>query len=241
MAIASQDSPVAGTTRSHARSSSPAATSGSCSARAPADFIAAPQRQGDARPSSPRPGWSARCAPSTSTIRQGEIFIVMGLSGSGKSTLVRCLSRLIEPTYRQGRVRGQGSAQGQRRRAHRHPPPQDGHGVPEFRAAAASERAGERRLPARRSRASTAPRARARAREVIELVGLQRPRAFLSARAFRRPAAARRHRPQPGGQAGDLVPRRAVLGARSADPPRDAGRADAAAGRAAQDHRLHHP
>ena len=31
-------------------------------------------------------------------IRQGEIFIVMGLSGSGKSTLVRCLSRLIEPT-----------------------------------------------------------------------------------------------------------------------------------------------
>ncbi len=32
-------------------------------------------------------------------IRQGEIFIIMGLSGSGKSTLVRCLSRLVEPTY----------------------------------------------------------------------------------------------------------------------------------------------
>lgn len=31
-------------------------------------------------------------------VRQGENFIVMGLSGSGKSTLVRCLSRLIEPT-----------------------------------------------------------------------------------------------------------------------------------------------
>ena len=31
-------------------------------------------------------------------VRQGEIFIVMGLSGSGKSTLLRCLSRLIEPT-----------------------------------------------------------------------------------------------------------------------------------------------
>ncbi|MDJ0610453.1 MAG: betaine/proline/choline family ABC transporter ATP-binding protein [Kiloniellales bacterium] len=28
----------------------------------------------------------------------GEIVIIMGLSGSGKSTLVRCLSRLIEPT-----------------------------------------------------------------------------------------------------------------------------------------------
>jgi glycine betaine/proline transport system ATP-binding protein len=31
-------------------------------------------------------------------IRDGEIFVIMGLSGSGKSTLVRCMSRLIEPT-----------------------------------------------------------------------------------------------------------------------------------------------
>lgn len=31
-------------------------------------------------------------------VAEGEIFVVMGLSGSGKSTLVRCLSRLIEPT-----------------------------------------------------------------------------------------------------------------------------------------------
>ncbi|QGX99768.1 ATP-binding cassette domain-containing protein [Roseovarius faecimaris] len=31
-------------------------------------------------------------------IYEGEIFVIMGLSGSGKSTLVRCLSRLIEPT-----------------------------------------------------------------------------------------------------------------------------------------------
>ncbi len=31
-------------------------------------------------------------------VREGEIFIIMGLSGSGKSTLVRCLSRLIDPT-----------------------------------------------------------------------------------------------------------------------------------------------
>lgn len=34
----------------------------------------------------------------TVSIREGEIFVIMGLSGSGKSTLVRCLSRLIEPT-----------------------------------------------------------------------------------------------------------------------------------------------
>ena len=31
-------------------------------------------------------------------VRTGEIFVIMGLSGSGKSTLVRCLSRLIDPT-----------------------------------------------------------------------------------------------------------------------------------------------
>ncbi|MEO5652206.1 MAG: glycine betaine/L-proline ABC transporter ATP-binding protein [Marmoricola sp.] len=31
-------------------------------------------------------------------VRPGEVFVIMGLSGSGKSTLVRCLTRLIEPT-----------------------------------------------------------------------------------------------------------------------------------------------
>jgi glycine betaine/proline transport system ATP-binding protein len=31
-------------------------------------------------------------------VGKGEVFVVMGLSGSGKSTLVRCLTRLIEPT-----------------------------------------------------------------------------------------------------------------------------------------------
>ena len=32
-------------------------------------------------------------------MQQGEVFVVMGLSGSGKSTLVRCITRLIEPTW----------------------------------------------------------------------------------------------------------------------------------------------
>jgi glycine betaine/proline transport system ATP-binding protein len=31
-------------------------------------------------------------------VREGEIFVIMGLSGSGKSTLLRCVSRLVEPT-----------------------------------------------------------------------------------------------------------------------------------------------
>jgi glycine betaine/proline transport system ATP-binding protein len=32
------------------------------------------------------------------SVREGEIFVVMGLSGSGKSTLIRMLNRLIDPT-----------------------------------------------------------------------------------------------------------------------------------------------
>ena len=32
------------------------------------------------------------------TIRRGELFVVMGLSGSGKSTLIRTINRLIEPS-----------------------------------------------------------------------------------------------------------------------------------------------
>lgn len=31
-------------------------------------------------------------------VREGEIFVLMGLSGCGKSTLLRCLNRLVEPT-----------------------------------------------------------------------------------------------------------------------------------------------
>jgi glycine betaine/proline transport system ATP-binding protein len=31
-------------------------------------------------------------------VREGEIFVLMGLSGSGKSTLIRLINRLVEPT-----------------------------------------------------------------------------------------------------------------------------------------------
>lgn len=39
-------------------------------------------------------------------VRVGEIFVIMGLSGSGKSTVVRCLSRLVEPTCGEVRLDG---------------------------------------------------------------------------------------------------------------------------------------
>ncbi len=40
-------------------------------------------------------------------VREGEIFVIMGLSGSGKSTLVRMLNRLIEPDAGQVLIDGQ--------------------------------------------------------------------------------------------------------------------------------------
>jgi glycine betaine/proline transport system ATP-binding protein len=45
-----------------------------------------------------RTGCVAAVRDVTFAVRQGEVFVVMGLSGSGKSTLVRCLTRLVEPT-----------------------------------------------------------------------------------------------------------------------------------------------
>lgn len=40
-------------------------------------------------------------------VEKGETFVVMGLSGSGKSTLIRCLNRLINPTYGEVLVDGE--------------------------------------------------------------------------------------------------------------------------------------
>jgi glycine betaine/proline transport system ATP-binding protein len=41
------------------------------------------------------------------TVREGEIFCIMGLSGSGKSTLIRHINRLIEPTFGTVKIAGQ--------------------------------------------------------------------------------------------------------------------------------------
>ena len=40
-------------------------------------------------------------------VKQGELFVIMGLSGSGKSTLIRCLSRLVEVTSGQISIEGE--------------------------------------------------------------------------------------------------------------------------------------
>ncbi len=40
------------------------------------------------------------------SIKEGEIFVCMGLSGSGKSTLIRHINRLIDPTSGQVSVDG---------------------------------------------------------------------------------------------------------------------------------------
>jgi glycine betaine/proline transport system ATP-binding protein len=46
----------------------------------------------------PKAGHVAAVSDVSFDVREGEIFVIMGLSGSGKSTVLRCLSRLIEPT-----------------------------------------------------------------------------------------------------------------------------------------------
>ncbi len=51
-------------------------------------------------------GMTIGVCDATFNVREGEIFVVMGLSGSGKSTLVRLLNRLIDPSAGEIVVRG---------------------------------------------------------------------------------------------------------------------------------------
>ena len=43
-------------------------------------------------------GWTIAVRNAYLEIKEGEMFVIMGLSGSGKSTLVRCINRLNEPS-----------------------------------------------------------------------------------------------------------------------------------------------
>ncbi|MBA2948243.1 quaternary amine ABC transporter ATP-binding protein [Streptomyces himalayensis] len=54
-----------------------------------------------------RTGCNAAVRDVSFDVHKGEVFVVMGLSGSGKSTLVRCLTRLIEPTYGKIAIEGE--------------------------------------------------------------------------------------------------------------------------------------
>ncbi len=54
-----------------------------------------------------RTGSTAAVRDVSFDVREGEVFVVMGLSGSGKSTLVRCLTRLIEPSLGEVRLDGE--------------------------------------------------------------------------------------------------------------------------------------
>jgi glycine betaine/proline transport system ATP-binding protein len=49
---------------------------------------------------------SAAVIDASFTVRQGEIFVIMGLSGSGKSTIIRMLNGLLPPTAGEVRIQG---------------------------------------------------------------------------------------------------------------------------------------
>ena len=173
-------------------------------------------------------------------VTAGEIFVIMGLSGSGKSTLVRCLSRLVEPTAGEVIFEGRDLLRAGEKELieiRRH---KMGMVFQHFALLPHLSVLDNVAFPLSVQGVSRAEREK-RALEVIELVGLRGreghfPRQ-LSGGQQQRVGIARSLAVRPR----DLVPRRALLGAGSADPARDAGRAAAPAGRAAQDDRLHHP
>ena len=61
--------------------------------------LKAPPAEEETRAFRARTGSTIAVRDVSFNVRPGEIFVVMGLSGSGKSTLIRCLTRLIEPTF----------------------------------------------------------------------------------------------------------------------------------------------
>ena len=108
----------------------------------------------------------------TLEVHEGEIFVIMGLSGSGKSTLVRCMSRLIEPTGGEIVFNGENLLAASDKRMielRRH---QMGMVFQHFALLPHLSRPRQRRLPARDPGRRPRAEREARAREMIELVGL---------------------------------------------------------------------
>jgi glycine betaine/proline transport system ATP-binding protein len=106
-------------------------------------------------------------------VKSGEVFVVMGLSGSGKSTLVRCMTRLIEPSLGEVLLDGEDIRKADENRLrelrrHRFAMVFQHFGLLPHRRVIENVAFGlELRGEAKESR-------RARAREVLELVGLSR-------------------------------------------------------------------
>ena len=173
-------------------------------------------------------------------VKRGEVFVVMGLSGSGKSTLVRCLTRLIEPTAGEVMIddddvaQDVGSALRNLRRTHVAMVFQHFGLLPHRRVIDNIAYGLEVRGVGRAER-------HAKAQEVLELVGLAGNASVIPRSAVRRHAAASRARARPCRRPVAAAVRRAVLGARPADPPRHAERGHPAAPRGQEDDDLHHP
>ena len=169
--------------------------------------------------------------------RDGGITVFVGPSGCGKTTSLRMINRMIDPTSGTILV--------------------DGTDVMTTDAAELRRGIGyviqQAGLFPHRTildNIATVPlllgwskkKARDRAAELMEIVGLDaRDGAPLPGAALRRPAAARRRGPRAGRRPAGAADGRAVQRGRPGGPREPAGRAAPAAGRAGQDDRVRHP
>ena len=131
-------------------------------------------------------------------IRDGEFVAIMGASGSGKSTLMNILGCLDRPTGGRYVLGGEDVAAHDARRARRDAQRPDRVRLSVLRADAADVRARERRAAAALSGTSAAANARAPRSDAARNGRPGRPTGPPAEPAFRRAAAARRHRPRAG-------------------------------------------
>ncbi len=145
----------------------------------------------------------------------GSFTVLLGPSGCGKSTLLRMIAGLETVTARHRQHRRQGRQRGGAGRArHRH-------GVPELRALPAHERLRQHGLRPAQPRHPEGRDRAARRRGGASPLHRHVPETQ-AARAFRRPAPARRHGPRHRARAAGVPVRRAAV-----QPRRQAARADA--------------